>query len=103
MFWMKKDDGKPAEVSGAMSRSIGNEWGKIPRSEEHWAEYLAVMRPQGNGGDLFDVRIFDKWMVGERKVAVTDYSTLDDHPDLVLLAGWWNKKTKKGEIKAMVK
>ena len=103
MFWMKKDGNKPAAVSGAMSRLIGNEWGKIPRTGEHWAEYLAVMRPQSEGGDVFDVRIFDKWMVNEKKVAVTDYSALDAHPDLVLLQGWFNKKTKKGDIKALAK
>jgi len=103
MFWMKKNGNKPAAVSGAMSRLIGNEWGKLPRSGDHWAEYLSVMRPQNGGDEVVDVRIFDKWYVNEKGVAVTDYSSLDGHPDLVLLQGWFNKKTKKGEIKALGK
>jgi len=102
MFWSKKDGNKPTSVSGPLSRLIGNEWGKLPRSGDHWAEYQVVMRPQSEGGDVYDVRIFDKFMANEKKVSVTDYSALDSHPELVLLGGWFNQKTKKGEIKALV-
>jgi hypothetical protein len=59
-----------------------------------------VTRPQANGGDDLDVRIFDKWHATEKKVQVLDYSSLDHHPDLVLLEGWFNRKAKKGAIKA---
>ena len=82
-----------------MARLIGDEWGKLPRNEDHWSEYLAVMRPKSSEGVVFDVRIFDKWSAVEKKVTVTDYSSLDLHPELILLEGWFNKKTKKGEIK----
>lgn len=104
MFWSKKkENGRPVSVPAPMARLIGDEWGKIPRTGDHWAEYLAVMRPRSNGGDEFDVRIFDKWSAAEKKVQVQEYSSLDPHPDLILLQGWFNKKSKKGEIKATAK
>ncbi len=102
MFWFKsKDkDGRPRAVSGAMSRLIGEEWRKLPPIGDHWAEYLAVMRPKSEGSTACDVRIFSKWDAEEKKISVANYSSLDNHPDLILLAGWFDKKTKKGEIKA---
>jgi hypothetical protein len=101
MFWMKKKNkGGPAPIKSRMARMIGDEWGKIPRTGDHWAEYLAVMRPRSNGADEVDVRIFDKWRAAEKKVQVLDYSSLDSHPDLILLEGWYDEKGKKGEIKA---
>lgn len=99
MFWMKKKNvGGPEAVPAYLARLIGDEWGKLPRTGDHWAEYFVVMRPRS--GDEFDVRIFDKWIAAEKKVQVLDYSSLDAHPDLVLLEGSLNKKTKKGAIKA---
>jgi len=101
MFWMKrKDDGKPVSVSAAIARLIGDEWGKLPRSGDHWAEYLAVMKPQSEGQDVLDVRIYDKWCASEKKVNVQNYSSLDIHPDLILLEGWYDKRSNKGEIRA---
>jgi hypothetical protein len=100
MFWRKnKNDGRPVSVPASMARLIGEEWGKIPRTGDHWAEYLAVMKTR-NGADEVDVRIFDKWCASEKKVEVRGYSSLDPHPDLVLLEGWFDQKSKKGEIKA---
>jgi hypothetical protein len=101
MFWMKKrNDGKPVSLSAGMSRLIGEEWAKLPRNGDHWAEYLAVMRPQSDGGDVFDIRIYDKWVATEKKVQVLGYSSLDAHPELILLEGWFNQNSKKGEILA---
>jgi hypothetical protein len=98
MFWMKKKAvGRPQAVPAYLTRLIGDEWGKLPRVGDHWAEYHMVARPRG--GDDFDVRIFDSWSASEKKLEVLDYSSLDAHPDLVLLEGSFNKKTKKGAIK----
>jgi len=101
MFWMKKKNvGGPESIPAYVARLIGDEWGKLPRAGDHWAEYLMVTRPRANGGDDLDVRIFDKWHATEKKVQVLDYSSLDPHPNLVLLEGSFNKKAKKGAIKA---
>ncbi|RJR48556.1 MAG: hypothetical protein C4576_08000 [Desulfobacteraceae bacterium] len=101
MFWMKKkNDGKPESIPAYLARLIGDEWGKLPRNGDHWAEYLMVTRPRSGGSEEFEVRIFDKWYATEKNVQVLDYSSLDANPDLVLLEGFFSKKTKKGSIKA---
>jgi len=101
MFWMKKkNDGKPESIPAYLARLIGDEWGKLPRNGDHWAEYMMVTKPLSGVNEEFNVRIFDKWYAKEKNVQVTDYSSLDAHPELVLLEGSFNKKTKKGAIKA---
>jgi hypothetical protein len=103
MFWTSRTNNKntgPVSISGPLARLIGEEWGKLSRVDDHWAEYRAVLRPRSEAGDDFDVRIFDKWCASKKKVTVLDYSSLDHHSDLVLLEGWFNKKSKKSEIKA---
>ena len=38
----------PYRVSGSLARLIGEEWGKIPQSGDHWVQYLAVSRPRSD-------------------------------------------------------
>lgn len=100
MFWEKKKTvGRPIELDRNLIRIIGNEWGKIPLGESsHWVKYMAVMRHHGDDIDTFDVRIYDQWYADQKKVKVVDYSTLDDHQDLIIFEGWFDRKSKKGEI-----
>ena len=100
MFGKKKDNGAPVKVDGSLSRKIGSEWGKIAMPGDHWVNYLAVKRPRADNKDILDVRIFDEAKANEQKVKVLDYASLDTHPDLVLLEGWIDNKSKKSEIKA---
>ena len=58
------------------------------------------MRPRSENGNVFDVRIFDNWSARDKKVTVLNYASLDDRPDLVLIEGWFDKKSKKAEFKA---
>jgi hypothetical protein len=101
MFWRKKNsDTAPVSISGTLGRAIAGELGKIKISGDHWADYRAVMRPRSEDGNVSDVRIFDNWSAKDKKVTVRDYASLDDQPDLVMIEGWFDKKSKKGEFKA---
>jgi hypothetical protein len=90
----------PYRVSGSLARLIGEEWGKIPQSGDHWVQYLAVSRPRSDNREMVDVRIFDGWAAAQKKVEVKDFSSLDRHPDLILMEGWCDQKSKSGSIKA---
>ncbi|MBU2498633.1 MAG: hypothetical protein KKE57_07030 [Proteobacteria bacterium] len=100
MFGKKKKEGAPVKIDGHLSRRIGSEWGKIAMPGDHWVNYLAVKRPRSENKDIVDVRIFDEFKANEKKVKVLDYASLDSHPDLVLLEGWLDDKSKKTDIKA---
>ena len=101
MFGKKKSAYQgPYRISGSLARIIGEEWGKIPQSGNHWVQYLAVSRPHSESEELVDVRVFDEWCAAQKKVQVKDFFSLDGHPDLVLMEGWYDKKSNKGSIKA---
>ena len=101
MFGKKKGlKTKPVEVDRTIYKIIGNEWNKIPPGDsDHWVKYMAVMRPQKQGSDVYDIRVFNQWYAQQNKIRVFDYAALDNHSELVLFEGWFDIKTKKGEIK----
>jgi hypothetical protein len=101
MFGKKKSSYRgPYRITGSLARLIGEEWGKIPQSGDHWVEYLAVSRPHSENQEIVDVRVFDKWCATQKKVEVTDFSALDGHPELIVMEGWYDQKTNKASIKA---
>jgi hypothetical protein len=102
MFGIQKPKGNPGPtaVKGFLARLAGDEWGKLPRTEDHWVDYRAVMRQRSEGPNTFDVRIYDDWCAKQRNLNVVDYQSLEGHQELILLDGWVDMKVKKGEIKA---
>jgi hypothetical protein len=101
MFGKKKSGYQgPYRISGSLARLIGEEWGKIPQGGDHWVHYLAVSRPHSDNQEVVDVRIFDEWCAAQKKVDVKDFSSLDGHPELIFMEGWYEQKSKKGCIKA---
>ena len=100
MFGKKKNKNGPVKIDGHLSRQIGSEWGKIAMPGDHWVNYLAVKRQRPENQDIIDVRIFDEWKANEKKVKVVDYASLDTHPELVLLEGWIDNKSKTTDIRA---
>ena len=103
MFSKNKKDTKelkPHEITGKLARLIGEEWGKIPQSGDHWVKYLAVSRPRPDNGDVKDIRVFDEWSAAHKNILVKDYASLDGSPDLIVMEGWYDSKTGKGDIKA---
>ena len=106
MFWKNKKQAlgsKPMKLDRILYKIIGGEWDKIPQSEsDHWVKYMTVMRPQKAEGDVYDVRVFDEWSAQQSRISIFNYAALDNHPELVLFEGWFDKKSKKGDIKYKV-
>jgi len=102
MFWKKnaaKTSEGPVKIDRLLSEIIGDEWRKIPSITDHWVAYRAVTRRHKDSDLVCDVRVFDEWSAKDRRVKVTDYESLDAHPDLVIFEGWLDRKAKKGDIK----
>ena len=98
MFWKRNKKG-PANLSGFLSRLIAKEGERMPLNTDHWVKYKSVEREHGDDQDVFDVRIFDEGMAENANFKVTDYESLDGRPDLIMFEGWYNKKTKKADVK----
>jgi len=107
MFWKKKpatgESSKPQvkKLPGpkGMFQLLLNYLMTEMKQDPIWLWTLkTVVRPRPESKDAFDVRVFDEAQVGARKVAVNDYTSLNEHPDLILYEGWFDKKSGKVQI-----
>ena len=105
-FWEKKEEGAPHKLPGPkeipypVGRNLVVEKGQDP--DWVWA-LLGVVLPREGSKDAFDVRVFSANDAAVRKVSVKNYHSLDDHPELILFQGWFNKKTMEVHIEAPAK
>jgi hypothetical protein len=102
MFWGKTGNGllRPKSIPEAVGRYLVVSLGQNP----DWVWNLkAVMRSNGADKDSFEVRIFDPSRTGERGIKVIDYNTFDEHPEMILYEGWFNKRTFESKIQGMGK
>jgi len=68
------------------------------KKDPDWVWRLkAVVRKSPKGRKAFDVRVFDAAAVS-KKVKVKDYTSLDEHPDLILFEGWFDKESMTAEL-----
>ena len=58
----------------------------------------SVVRPRSDAKDRLDVRVFDDIQVGKNKVTVVDYTTFDEHPELILYEGWFEKNSMRAHL-----
>jgi len=102
MFWGKKKSAKeeeklrkPQAVPGLVKEHLVVEW-KLPLDLAPLLK--AVVRKRATGETAFDIRVFDESEALARKVQVNDYTTLDEHTDLILYKGWFNETSKQVEL-----
>jgi len=57
-----------------------------------------VVRPRQEGKDSYDVRVFDEGKAAQKNVIIKDYMSLDEHPELILYQGWFDKKSMQVQI-----
>ena len=105
MFWNKNSKGTqekgmpPKSIPEPVGRYLVVNLGQNP----DWVWNLkAVMRGTADN-DLFDVRVFDPSQAASRKVQIKDFNSLDDHPEIILYDGNFNKKTFAVKIEPRTK
>jgi hypothetical protein len=89
----------PKEVPDEVGRSLVVDLKQDPT----WAWSLkAVIKPDG-GNRSFFVRVYEERQAYSKGVQVRNFSTLDDHPELILFDGWFSKKTHEARLEARKK
>jgi hypothetical protein len=90
MFWKKNKGGLPGpkDLPNAVGREIVATLGGNPDIIWH---YKAVWRPQEGKEDIFAVRVFDPAQPASKKIIVQDFNSLNEHPELILYEGWFDK------------
>lgn len=102
MFWKKKPEEaqpKAEKLPGPMQipQSVQRHLVAEHKMDPDLARILkAVVRRKGE--KAFDVRIFDESETLVKKVVVKDYTTFDEHPDLILYEGWFDDESKRVEL-----
>ena len=85
----------PKEIPELVGRHLVVEKNKDP----DWVWHLrAVVRKSPRAKKAFDVRVFDDNKVVQKKVKVKDWTTFDQHPDLILYEGWFDKDSMRVEL-----
>jgi hypothetical protein len=102
MFWGKNKSAKeeeklrkPQAIPSLVQKHLVAEW-KLPPDLAPLLK--AVVRKRATGETVFDIRVFDESEALAKKVQVNDYTTLDEHPDLVIYEGWFNETSKQVEL-----
>ena len=73
------------------------------KEDSNWTWSLkAVMKPDGNK-DSFSIRVFSDSMAGSAKVSIKDYHSLDEHTELILYEGSFDKVNKKATLQPRYK
>jgi len=98
-FWHKKDAPqeagglpKPKDLPEAVGRYLVVDLKMDP--DTVWT-LKAALRPRQENRDIKDFRIFSPSRADAAGVAVRNYNTLEEHPELILHEGWVNKKTNQ--------
>lgn len=105
-FWQKKTANaeggraqklpKPKELPAGVGRYLVVDLKLDP--DRVWA-LKSVASPREDNRHVFDIRVFDEAEAAARDVWVKNYTTLDDHPELIQFEGWYDKQSWKMEIR----
>ena len=94
MFW--KSDGQTKKLPGP--KNIPTPVGSYLVTEAGMSPDLvwslrAVIIPRSDEKDVIDIRVYNNNKAERNSVKVNNYHSLDDHPDLIIFDGWYNKAT----------
>jgi hypothetical protein len=101
MFWGKKSAKEeeklrgPQAIPGLVQKHLVAESKMTPDLVQL---LKAVVRKSPKGEKTFDIRVFDESEALAKKVQVKDYTTLDEHPDLIIYEGWFNETLTQVEL-----
>ena len=91
---------KAIELPQEVGRHLVVEQGLDP----DWAWSLkCVRKPRENSKSAFDIRIFSAETAAQHGVRVKDYSSLDNQADLIIFAGWYDKRTLDVHLEKLIK
>lgn len=107
-FWKKKSTkeespqtkveklSKPQNLPQAVRRDIISHLRKDP----DWVWHLkSVVRLRNKKKRQYDVRVFDEAQAYARGVNVENYNSLNEHPELIIFEGWYDRKSWRAHIK----
>lgn len=111
-FWRKNDSAAGASGGKAqkiikprdLPQAVGRHLVVVEELEPDWAWSLkCVLRPKDDAKKTFDIRIFRSETTAQHGVTVRDYASLDNHMELVIFEGSYNKETGTVQLQRLIK
>lgn len=105
-FWKRKSDTvdaskpkeeklpKPMDIPESVGRSLVVDFGKDP----DWVWHLKSVVHRREEKNCYEVRVFDESQAMMHGIIVRDFTSLDEHPELILFEGWYDKKSNKVQV-----
>jgi hypothetical protein len=91
---------KPKDLPSEVGRHLVVQEGLDP----DWVWSLkCVKKPRENSKSVFDIRIFSSETAAQQGVKIRDYASLDNHANLVIFAGWYDKSTANVQLERLIK
>ncbi len=91
---------KPGDLPLEVGRYLVVDQGLDP----DWVWSLkCVKKPRVDSKNTFDIRIFNSITTAQHDVKVRDYTSLDNHMDLVIFAGWYDRQTRNVQLDRLIR
>ena len=91
---------KPKDLPSEVGRHLVLKEGLDP----DWVWSLkCVKKPRTNSKSAFDIRLFSSENAAQQRVDIRDYASLDNHADLIIFAGWYDKSTRIVQLEKLFK
>jgi hypothetical protein len=85
----------PRQMPGMVEKYLAANY-KMDAEIARLLKVVARRQPQTQGA--FDCRVFDQSEAEAREIKIKDYTSLDEHPDLILYDGWFDEGSKRVEL-----
>ena len=104
MFWKKKaatSEPKvnklkgPKDIPDIVGGHLVTDFNQDP--DRVW-KLKAVVRRRQESKSAFDVRVFDDVEAATKNIQIVDYTSLDEHPELILAEGWFDKDARQVQL-----
>ena len=101
MFWKKKavtSEPKVKKLPGPKYMP-DIEGGHLVTDYKQNPDYIwklkAVVRPRQESKNAFDCRVFDDVEAATKSIKIENYTSLDEHPELILFEGWFDNESRQ--------
>lgn len=111
-FWQKNESsatdagektrklGKPRELP----QEVGRHLVVVEGLDPDWAWSLkCVLQPKESADNSFDIRVYDSESAALHGVTVKDYRSLDEHMELVLYSGLYDRGNRSVQLQRQMK
>ena len=110
-FWQRKETETPdvLKVGKKLPRpkdlpyEVGRHLVVVDGFSPDWVWQLrSALKPRENQKNIVDFRLFSPETAVKSNIHIRDYTSLDQHPELVIFAGWYEKETRKVQVEKLL-